>query len=78
MKNLCYILWPYFLVIIFARRENLDKQAQTFVQLGSVISSLTIMTLLGKMRLYLVDYCVLVVLITRIVITFLLFEFIQD
>ena len=76
MKNLCFLLWPYFIGIIFSRRESLDKQAQSYIQLGSLILVLTTLTLLSKMRLYFVDYCVIVNLVTRIVITFLLFKFI--
>ena len=69
------MLWIYFALIMVSRRDKLDEQALTILQLGTVTINTTLIWLLSKWKLWCLDISTLSILVVRCVITWLLFKF---
>ena len=60
------------------RRDDLEEQALFYMQVGSIAFDALLMTILGKIRLWLVDFSVLSSIVIRALVTYLLFKFIAE
>ena len=63
---------------MLSRRDKLDEQALTFLQLSTVTINATLLWLLSKWKLWIVDTCTLSVLTVRCIMTWLLFKFTSE
>ena len=78
LKIYLIFLWTLLVYIILSRWDTLDKQALTLMQYGTFTLNATLLFLLSKWKLWVIDIAVLTLLVFRCLITYLLFKFTLD
>ena len=71
-------LWAYLGYVILSRWDTIDKQALLLMQFGVFNTNVTLVYLLAKWKLWFTDITVLTLLVSRCLITYLLFKFTSD
>ena len=75
LKKVVIIGWVYFPLMMLLNLEDISEQALPIMQFGTMSVYATIIWLVSKVRLWVVDVYTLSILLFRCIITYLLFKF---